>query len=190
MGKGRKLNFYYDSKPEVQDDIVIYEDSKPDLAEDEKIITVLPGENTVITTERNPALNPKVIKGHRKYNNIIRPFDTEVEVYQEPSGATATVEQLATNIESRDKEIYGRRSRLRSDYGDVNYDNVIPTKTEKLERLVEEKENNPYGNLFDRSLVFRGYTRYPGISEVFEDYLIHGKVEEGYEILPSDDYTG
>lgn len=176
MGKGRVLNDRT-KLGAVISDTVIYEDSQPDIPEDAKIVTVMPGRNAVVSTEYTPAINPKVIKGQRQYNRRFYPFETEVEEYEVPSAATNSISTLADGVES--DNIVGYREALRP----VPY----RSKESKVKNILQEKMNNQYGGLVDKNEILRGGIKIPGLSDIIEEFLVEGKIREGYQIIPSDD---
>lgn len=176
MGKGRILNDRSKLGPIISD-TVIYEDSNPDIPEDAKIVTLNPGRNAVISTEYSPAINPKVIKGTRQYNRKFYPFETEVEEYEVPSAATNSISTLSEGVET--DNVVGYREALRP----VPY----RSKESKVKAILQEGMNNQYGGLVDKNEILRGGIKIPGLSDIIEEFLIEGKIREGYQIVPSDD---
>ena len=138
MGVGRILNPNTMVKDKTHTTIantVIHEDGVPQIAEDAKIINVVPDEGRVLETEYNAGINEEVPKRPGRKFNFIYPGLDETPLYD-------TIDYLNDLVLSyKDKSAY-------PEPGNKHAVNVL---------------------------------------QVYENFLSHGILPDGYEVVPSDD---
>lgn len=167
------LELTYGEPSNVITDNVMYEDGTPDLKEDYRLTKTLgrgPAGNTVITTEYAPGLSEKI----RRDNPVVvsKPVVTPSGKVVRKVGRLAPVE-----IKSR----AGRR--FNKDYDEFGN----PLQKEKpvydtMDYLSDLKlTNEDYGEGQAGSRISNDSLK------VYEDFIVKGKLREGWEVIPSED---